>query len=51
MNTILYFIALLPLKSLVIPSGSHTNSCFSARAEIPFDYMRFVQPGAQFGPG
>ena len=36
MNTILYFIALIPLKSLLLPSGSHTVSCFSARAEIPF---------------
>ena len=36
MNTILYFIALIPLKSLLLPSGSHIVSCFSARAEIPF---------------
>ena len=36
MNTILYFIALIPLKSLLLPSGSHIASCFSARAEIPF---------------
>ena len=41
MNKILYFIALIPLKSLLLPSGSHIVSCFSARAEIPFDYMRF----------
>ena len=41
----------LTLKSLLLPSGSHIVSYFSARAEIPFDYMRFVQPGAQFGPG
>ena len=36
MNTILYFIALIPLKSLLLPSGSYIVSCFSARAEIPF---------------
>ena len=36
MNKIHYFIALIPLKSLLLPSGSHTASCFSARAEIPF---------------
>ena len=35
-NTILYFIALIPLKSLLLPSGSHIVSCFSARAKIPF---------------
>ena len=47
MNKILYFIALIPLKSLLLPSGSHIVSCFSARAEN----MRFFQPGAQFSPG
>ena len=36
MNTILYFIALIPQKSLLLPSGSHIVSCFSARVEIPF---------------
>ena len=36
MNKILSFIALIPLKSLLLPSGSHIVSCFSARAEIPF---------------
>ena len=36
MNTILYYIALIPLKSLLLPSGRHIVSCFSARAEIPF---------------
>ena len=42
MNTILYFIALIQLKSLLLPSGSHIVSCFSVRTEIPgFDYMRF----------
>ena len=35
MNTILYFIALIPPKSLLLPSGSHIVSCFSARAENP----------------
>ena len=39
MNTILYFIALIPLKSLLLPSGSHIVSCFSARDENPFDYI------------
>ena len=36
MNTILYFIALIPLKSLLLPCGSRIISCFSARGEIPF---------------
>ena len=36
MGTILYFIASIPLKPLLLPSGSHIVSCFSARAEIPF---------------
>ena len=36
MNMILYFIALIPLKSLLLPRGSYIVSCFSARAEIPF---------------
>ena len=36
MNRILYFIASIPLKSLLLSSGSHIVSCFSARAEIPF---------------
>ena len=36
MNKILSFIALIRLKSLLLPSGSHIVSCFSARAEIPF---------------
>ena len=36
MNKILYFIALIPLESLLLPSGSDIVSCFSARAEIPF---------------
>ena len=35
MNMILYFIALIPLKWLMLPSGSHIISCFSARAENP----------------
>ena len=35
-NKILSFIALIPLKSLLLPSGSHIVSCFSARAEIQF---------------
>ena len=36
MTKILSFIALIPLKSLLLPSGSYIVSCFSARAEIPF---------------
>ena len=36
MNTILYFIALIPLKSLLLSSGSHIVSYFSDRAEISF---------------
>ena len=35
MNKILCFIALISLKSLLLPSGSHIVSCFSAWAEIP----------------
>ena len=36
MNTILYFIAYIPLKSLLLPSGSHTFFLLFSRAEIPF---------------
>ena len=36
MNKIISFIALIPLKLLILPSGSHIVSCFSARAEILF---------------
>ena len=36
MNNILCFITLIPLKWLLLPSGSHIVSCFSTRAEIPF---------------
>ena len=36
MNKILYFIALILLKSLLLPSGNHIGSRFSAWAEIPF---------------
>ena len=36
MNKILSFIALIPLKSPLPPSGSHIVSCFSAQAEILF---------------
>ena len=35
-NKILSFIVLIPLKLLLLPSGSHIVSCFSARAEISF---------------
>ena len=55
-NMILSFIALIPLKSLLLPSGSHIVSCFSARAEIPFrlhetfsDFLaRFAETGLGF---
>ena len=62
MNPILYFIALIPLKTLLLPSGSHIVSCFSARAEIPFrllhvtwDFFRFsarveLRPGLNPSP-
>ena len=36
MNTILYFIGYIPLKSLLLPSGSHTFFLLFSRAEIPF---------------
>ena len=32
----LYFIAFIPLRSLLLRSGNHLISCFSTRAEIPF---------------
>ena len=35
-NKILSFIVLIPLKLLLLPSGSHIVSCFSARPEILF---------------
>ena len=38
-NKILYFITLIPLKSLLLPSGSHIVFCFSAGAEIPFRFI------------
>ena len=48
MNKILCFIALNPLKSLLLRSGSHIVSRFSARAEIPFllheIFFRFSGP-------
>ena len=40
-NKILSFFALIPLKSLLLPSGNHIVSCFSARAEIPFRLHEF----------
>ena len=36
MNKILSIIGLIPLKSLLLPSGNHIVSCFSARAQILF---------------
>ena len=61
MNKILSFIALIRLKSLLLPSGSHIVSCFSARAEIPFPlhevftfsgpFTQFEQTGLNCAPG
>ena len=34
--TLFYYSTLIPLESLVLPSGSQIVSCFSAQAEIPF---------------
>ena len=51
MNTILYFTALLPLKSLLLPSGSHTNSCFSARLKFRSITWDLFSPGRVFSPG
>ena len=51
MNTILYFIALIPLKLLLLPSGRHIFSCLSAWVKFCFDYMRFFQPEVQFSWG
>ena len=45
MNRILYFIASIPLKSLLLSSGSHIVSCFSAGLKFRFDYLRFFQLG------
>ena len=48
MNKILSIIGLIPLKSLLLPSGNHIVSCFSARAEILFRlheiFFRFSSP-------
>ena len=41
-NKILSFIALIPLKSLLLPSGSRFVSCFSTRAEIPFQLDEII---------
>ena len=57
MNMILYFIALIPLKSPLFSSGSHIVPCFSARAEIPFRLHEIfsargsIQPGLNCTPG
>ena len=51
MNTILYFIALIPLKSLLLPSGSHIISCFFARAEIPFRLHEIFSARGAIQPG
>ena len=51
MNTILYFIALIPLKSLLLPNASHIVSCFSARAEIPFRLHEIFSARGAIQPG
>ena len=51
MNTVLYFIALIPLKSLLLPSGSHIVSCISARAEIPFRLHEIFSARGSIPPG
>ena len=51
MNTILYFIALIPLKSLLLPSGSHIVSCFSALSEIPFRLHEIFSARGAIQPG
>ena len=51
MNTILYFIALILLKSLLLPRGSHIVSCFSARAEIAFRLHEIFSARGAIQPG
>ena len=51
MNTIPFFIALIPLKSLLLPSGSHIVSCFSARAENPFRLHESFSARGAIQPG
>ena len=51
MNTILYFITLIPLKSLLLPGGSHIVFCFSARAEIPFRLHEMFSAREAIQPG
>ena len=51
MQTILYLIALIPLKSLLLPSDSHIVSCFSARAEITFRLHEIFSARAELHPG
>ena len=49
-NKILSFIALIQLRSLLLPSSSHVVSCFSARAEIPFSLREiFFRFSGKFG--
>ena len=49
MNRILYFIALIPLKSLLLSSSSHIVS--SARAEIPFRLHETFSARGSIQPG
>ena len=51
MQTILYFIALIPLKSLLLPSDSHIVSCFSAWVEIPFRLHEIFSARGAIQPG
>ena len=52
MNTILYFITLIPLKSLLLPSGSHIVSCFSAWLKLHeiFSAWAELHPGLNPSP-
>ena len=43
MNKIISFIALIPLKTLLLPSGSHIVSCFKPGLKFRFDFLRFLQ--------
>ena len=58
MNTILYVIALIPLKWPLLPRGSHIVSFFSAQAEIQFrlhenfsDFLARLAGQKIFSPG
>ena len=48
--TFFFLIALILLKSLLLLSGSHTVSCFSARAEIPFRLLEIFSARGAIQP-